>query len=35
MYAGEPTVLDTHTAMSELFTRQFPKIKIEQLHAPA
>jgi multiple sugar transport system substrate-binding protein len=35
MYAGEPTVLDTHTAMSELFTRQYPRIKVEQQHTPA
>lgn len=35
MYAGEPTVLDTHTAMSALFTSRYPKIKIEQQHTPA
>jgi multiple sugar transport system substrate-binding protein len=32
MYAGEPTVRDTHTAMADLFTQRYPYITIEQVH---
>ncbi len=35
MYAGEPTVVETHTAMSRLFTDRYPRIKVEQVHTPS
>ncbi|MBI3971035.1 MAG: sugar ABC transporter substrate-binding protein [Chloroflexi bacterium] len=32
MYGGEPTVPDTHRAMSEPFTQRYPKVKVEHVH---